>query len=332
MNILLTGGLGYIGSHTLIELYKAGHTAVVVDNLSNSQIEVLEKLQSIVSAKIPFVKEDVCDYSAMEKVFNTYNIDGIIHFAALKAVGESMEKPTEYYSNNLVGTLTLMQLMKKYGVKNFIFSSSATVYGDPHSLPIYENFPLSATNPYGRTKLFIEQMLTDFYNADNSFNIVLLRYFNPIGAHPSGLIGEDPKGVPNNLMPYIMRVASKKLPHLNVFGNNYKTIDGSGVRDYIHVVDLAKGHVCGMKKWANGSGLSIYNLGTGKGTSVFQLISAFEKASGINIPYKITSRRSGDIAECYADASLAKKELGWQAELSVEEMCFDSWNYAKNHK
>lgn len=330
MKILVTGGLGYIGSHTVVELYGAGHSAVIVDNLSNSKIEVLSKLEKLTGMKIPFIQADVCNLAAMERVFTKHNLDGIIHFAALKAVGESVQKPIDYYRNNLVGTLVLLDLMKKHGVKNFIFSSSATVYGDPHSLPICEDFPLTATNPYGRTKLFIEEMLRDLYKADNSFNIVLLRYFNPIGAHPSGLIGEDPMGIPNNLMPYIMRVAAKKLPYLSVFGNDYNTPDGTGVRDYIHVVDLAKGHVAGIKKWESSGGMSVYNLGTGRGTSVLELLNAFQKASGVEIPYIIANRRSGDIAACYASSALAEKELGWKAEFDIDKMCIDSWNFIKN--
>ncbi|MEG0304441.1 MAG: UDP-glucose 4-epimerase GalE [Oscillospiraceae bacterium] len=328
MSILVSGGAGYIGSHTCIELMAAGYDILVADNLSNSCEESLVRVEKITGKKVPFVNVDLCDLEATDKLFAAHpEINSVIHFAALKAVGESVKKPLEYYTNNLVNTLNVLNCMRKYGVKNFVFSSSATVYGDPASVPITEDFPLSTTNPYGATKLMIESILKDYCKADPTLNVVLLRYFNPIGAHESGLIGEDPNGIPNNLVPYIAQVAVGKLKAVNVFGNDYKTHDGTGVRDYIHVVDLAKGHVAALKKLATNCGLFICNLGTGKGYSVLDVISAYSKACGKELPYIIAPRRPGDIAECYADPAKAKNELGWQAEFGIERMCADSWRW-----
>ncbi|NCC08658.1 MAG: UDP-glucose 4-epimerase GalE [Clostridia bacterium] len=328
MSILVSGGAGYIGSHTCIELIKAGYDIIVADNLVNSSEESLARVEKIAGVKIPFVNVDLCDKEATDKLFASHpEIDAVIHFAALKAVGESVQKPLEYYTNNLVNTLTVLNAMRKYGVKNFVFSSSATVYGDPASVPITEDFPLSTTNPYGTTKLFIERMLTDICAADKSLNVALLRYFNPIGAHESGLIGEDPNGIPNNLVPYIAKVAVGKLEKVHVFGDDYKTHDGTGVRDYIHVVDLATGHVAALKKLATNCGLFVCNLGTGKGYSVLDVIKAYGKACGKDLPYVIDPRRPGDIAECYADPAKAKNELGWEAQYGIDDMCATSWKW-----
>ena len=328
MRILVTGGAGYIGSHTCIELLNAGYEVVVLDNLYNSSEKALERVKQITGKDLTFYETDILDKEALEKIFDKEQIDGVIHFAGLKAVGESVAKPLEYYHNNMTGTFNLCDVMRKHGCKNIIFSSSATVYGDPAFIPITEECPKGKiTNPYGQTKGMLEQVLTDLWVADHEWNVVLLRYFNPIGAHESVLIGEDPKGIPNNLVPYIAQVAVGKLECLGVFGNDYDTPDGTGVRDYIHVVDLAKGHVKAMKKLEPGSGVSIYNLGTGNGYSVLQVVKAFEKACGKEIKYAIKPRRAGDIATCYCDASKAKRELGWEAEKGIEEMCADSWRW-----
>ena len=332
MAILVTGGAGYIGSHTCIELINAGYDVVVLDNLSNSSEKSLERVTQITGKKVPFYKVDILDREGMNEVFEKESIDSVIHFAGLKAVGESVAKPLEYYHNNITGTLLLCDVMCSHNVKNIIFSSSATVYGDPAFIPITEDCPKGKiTNPYGQTKSMLEQILTDLHVADPEWNVVLLRYFNPIGAHESGMIGEDPKGIPNNLLPYIAQVAVGKLACLGVFGDDYDTPDGTGVRDYIHVVDLAKGHVKALKKIEDKSGVSIYNLGTGKGYSVLQVVKAFEKACGKTIPYAIKPRRPGDIATCYADASKAKAELGWEAEYDIERMCADSWRWQSNN-
>lgn len=331
MTILVTGGAGYIGSHTTVELLNAGYDVVVLDNLSNSKEEALNRVKRITQKEFKFYKKDLNILKDVKEVFEKEKIDAVIHFAGLKAVGESVKLPLMYYKNNINGTLNLIQAMKDSNVKNIVFSSSATVYGVPKQVPIKEDFPLGATNPYGRTKLFIEQILGDVYNSDIEFNIVLLRYFNPIGAHKSGIIGEDPNGIPNNLMPYITQVAVGKLPELMVYGNDYDTPDGTGVRDYIHVTDLAIGHIKAIDKIKQNCGLKVYNLGTGRGYSVLEVINAFKEANGIDIPYRITERRSGDIATCYADPSLAEKELGWQAELGITEMCADSRNWQKNN-
>lgn len=332
MSILVTGGAGFIGSHTCVELLENGYDVVVVDNLSNSCEKSLERVKEITGKEVTFYKGDILDRDFLESVFEKENIASCIHFAGLKAVGESVEKPWEYYHNNLTGTLILVDVLKKYGAKNLIFSSSATVYGDPAQIPITEECPKGqCTNPYGWTKSMLEQVLTDIQKADPDWNIVLLRYFNPIGAHESGLIGENPNGIPNNLMPYITQVAVGKLKSLGVFGNDYDTPDGTGVRDFIHVMDLAKGHVKALKKLEDHSGLSIYNLGTGVGYSVLDVVKNFEKATGIRIPYEIKPRRAGDIATCYSDASKAKRELGWEAEYGILEMCRDSWNWQKKN-
>ena len=333
MKVLVTGGAGYIGSHTCIELINAGYDIVIVDNLSNSSEEAIKRVEKIVGCQIPFYENDIRDKEALRRIFEAEKIDAVIHFAGLKAVGESVEMPMEYYNNNIYGTLCLCEVMKEYGVKNMVFSSSATVYGSPKTVPIKEDFSLSATNPYGRTKLFLEQILSDIYVSDNSWNIVLLRYFNPIGAHESGLIGENPKGVPNNLMPYITQVCVGKRKELRVFGDDYDTPDGTGVRDYIHVVDLAIGHVKAMDKikvrGADGDkgSVYVYNLGTGKGVSVLEMVKAFEKASGTKIPYVVTERRSGDIACCYADVTKAKEELDFVARYDLDRMCEDSYRW-----
>ena len=331
MAVLVSGGAGYIGSHTVIKLLEENHEVIIVDNLCNSSKEVVNRIIEL-SGKTPkFYEIDITDKEKMDKVFKENNIDSIIHFASLKAVGESVSMPIEYYSNNLITTLVLFELMKKYNVKNFVFSSSATVYGSPKTCPIKEDFPLSVTNPYGRTKLMIEDMIRDICYANKDLNIAILRYFNPIGAHKSGRIGEEPVGVPNNIMPYITKVAVGQLPYLNVFGNDYDTVDGTGVRDYIHVLDLAYGHVKALEKLDENPGLVTYNLGTGKGYSVLQLVEAFSKASNKEIPYKIAPRREGDIATCYADPSKAEKELGWKAKYGIEEMCEDSWRWQSNN-
>ncbi len=332
MKILVTGGAGFIGSHTLIELVEAGHTPVVVDNLSNSSPKAIERVEKIVGTTIPFYNVDIRDREGLEKVFAENTFDCCIHFAGLKAVGESVQKPWEYYENNIGGTLVLVDVMRKHGCKNIIFSSSATVYGAPETMPITEDCPKgTVTNPYGWTKYMLEQVLSDIQKADPEWNVVLLRYFNPIGAHKSGTIGEDPNGIPNNLMPYITQVAVGKLPQLGVFGNDYPTHDGTGVRDYIHVVDLAKGHVCAIQAIARKCGLGIYNLGTGQGYSVLDLVKAFEAATGVKVPYVIKPRRSGDVAECWSDPSKAAKELGWKAQYGVQEMCEDAWRWQKNN-
>ena len=330
MAILVTGGTGYIGSHTAIELLKNGEEIVVVDNLSNSKIEMVDKIKKLSGKDFKFYEVDLLDREKLEKVFQENDIKEVIHFAGLKAVGESCKKPIEYYHNNITGTLILVDLMRKYNCKKIVFSSSATVYGDPATVPIKEDFPLSTTNPYGTTKLMIERILTDIYKSDNEWTVILLRYFNPIGAHESGEIGEDPNGIPNNLMPYINYVASGKLDHLNVFGDDYDTPDGTGVRDYIHVVDLALGHIKAIEKAREIKGIEIYNLGTGKGYSVLDIVKAFEKANNIKIKYEIVARRPGDIATCYADPSKAKRELNWEATKDLEQMCKDSWRYTKN--
>lgn len=328
MAILVTGGTGYIGSHTAIELLKRDEEIVIVDNLCNSKIEMCDKIKKLSGKDFKFYKVDLLDRESLEKVFQENEIKEVIHFAGLKAVGESCAKPIEYYHNNITGTLVLVDLMRKYGCKKIVFSSSATVYGDPATVPIKEDFPLSTTNPYGSTKLMIEQILTDVYKSDNEWTVILLRYFNPIGAHESGEIGENPNGIPNNLMPYINYVACSKLDHLNVFGNDYDTQDGTGVRDYIHVVDLALGHIKAIDKAREITGVEAYNLGTGKGYSVLDIVKAFEDANGIEIKYEITDRRPGDIAVCYADPSKARDELGWVAERDLEQMCRDAWRYA----
>ena len=332
MNILVTGGAGYIGSHTLIELYNAGHTAVVVDNLSNSSKESLKRVARIIGTEIPFYQVDIRDKAGLEQVMEKHQCDACIHFAGLKAVGESVSKPLEYYENNINGTLVLVDVLRRYNCKNIIFSSSATVYGTPAIIPITEDCPKGeCTNPYGWTKSMLEQVLTDMQKADNSWNVVLLRYFNPIGAHKSGLIGENPNGIPNNLMPYITQVAVGKRDELGVFGNDYDTHDGTGVRDYIHVVDLARGHVKALQAIQNGCGLGLYNLGTGQGYSVLDVVNAFEKVNGVKVPYKIQPRRPGDIATCYSNPDKAYRELAWKAEFGIEEMCRDSWNWQKNN-
>ena len=333
MNILVTGGAGYIGSHTLIELYAAGHTAVVVDNLSNSNQISLERVSNIIGVdKIPFYKIDIRDREGLNRVFAEHKFDSCIHFAGLKAVGESVEKPLEYYSNNVTGTLVLLELMREHGCRNIIFSSSATVYGNPSEIPITENCPKGiCTNPYGWTKSMLEQMLMDVQKADPQWNVVILRYFNPVGAHHSGTIGEDPNGIPNNLMPYITQVAIGKLAELGIFGNDYPTHDGTGVRDYIHVVDLAKGHVSALEAIANKCGTVVYNMGTGYGYSVLDMINSFVKVNGINIPYSIKPRRAGDIATCYCDPSKAKAELEWEAKYCIDEIVRDCWNWQKNN-
>ena len=329
MAILLPGGAGYIGSHTAVELLNEGKEVVIVDNFSNSKPSVLESIRKITGKDFKFYELDYLNREALEKVFEENKIDAVLNFAGYKAVGESVQKPLEYYHNNITGCLVLLQTMKKYNVKKFIFSSSATVYGEPERIPLTEDCKTGGTtNPYGTSKLFIEQILKDLYNSDNSWDICILRYFNPVGAHESGLIGEEPKGIPNNLMPYVARVAAGTLKELSVFGNDYDTPDGTGVRDYIHVVDLAKGHVCALNKLdKEEKGLFIYNLGTGKGYSVLDMVKAFEKATGKNVPYKIAPRREGDIATCYANPKKAKEELGWVATKTLEDMCKDSWNY-----
>lgn len=331
MSVLVTGGAGYIGSHTVIELLEDNKDVVIVDNFCNSNPIVLDRIRMISGKDFKFYEVDITNGDELEVVFKENNIDSVIHFAALKAVGESVEKPLEYYTNNLVNTLILLNLMRKYDVKNFVFSSSATVYGDPHTCPITEDFPLSTTNPYGATKLMIEDVLRDISKADPSFNIAILRYFNPVGAHISGLIGEEPNGIPNNLMPYITKVAVGKLKELSVFGGDYDTHDGTGVRDYIHVVDLAKGHIKALDKLNTNCGLVTYNLGTGNGYSVLDMVKAFSKASGQDIPYKIVDRRAGDVAMCYADPTKANNELGWKAEFGIDRMCEDSWRWQSNN-
>lgn len=327
MKILVTGGAGYIGSHTCLELLNRDYEVVVVDNLSNSKYESLKRVMQITGKELKFYEADILDKIALEKVFKENDIYAVIHFAGLKAVGESTQIPLKYYQNNINGTLNLCDCMSKFNVKNLIFSSSATVYGSPKSVPIKEDFPLDATNPYGRTKLFLEYILKDLAVADKDFNVILLRYFNPIGAHESGLIGEDPNGIPNNLLPYITQVSTGKLECLNVFGNDYNTKDGTGVRDYIHVTDLAIGHIKAIDKLKEKPSVAVYNLGTGKGYSVLEIIKSFEKASGKEIPYKIVDRRPGDIDECYADPTKAYEELGFKTQYDIEKMCRDSYNW-----
>lgn len=330
MNILVTGGLGFIGSHTVVELLKNNHEVIIADNLINSKIDVLDNLYKISGVKPIFYQIDVTYEVKLEEVFNKHKIDGVIHFAGLKAVGESVSKPLEYYYNNIVSTMILSKMCIKYGVRKFVFSSSATVYGDQPS-PLKEDMELKkTTNPYGETKAMSERILTDTAKANDEFAVSLLRYFNPVGAHESGLIGEDPNGIPNNLMPFVTKVAKGQLEKLSVFGNDYDTIDGTGVRDYIHVVDLAKGHVKAIENLKDG--VNIYNLGTGRGTSVLELVNAFMKVNDINVPYEIVGRRSGDIATCFADASKAEKELGWKAELGIEEMVRDAWKFEQNNR
>ena len=332
MNIFVTGGAGFIGSHTVLELLKEGHDVTVIDNLSNASEEALNRVASLAGKSAKFYKGDILDRELLDRICSENDFDCCIHFAGKKAVGESVEKPWEYYNNNITGTLNLVAALRDHNMKNFIFSSSATVYGDPTIIPITEECPKgTCTNPYGWTKWMIEQILMDIYKGDNEWNIVLLRYFNPIGADPSGRIGEDPKGIPNNLMPYVTQVAVGKLPKLGVFGNDYDTPDGTGVRDYIHVSDLASGHIKALKKITDKSGLSIYNLGTGKGVSVLELVKSFEEANGITIPYEIKPRRAGDIAVCYSDASKAERELGWKAKYDIVDMCRDSWNWQSHN-
>ncbi len=332
MAVLVTGGAGFIGSHTCVALLEAGYQVIVIDNLVNANRKSLDRIRQITGKEVTFYEVDICDRDGLEEVFCKETIDSVIHFAGLKAVGESVAKPWEYYWNNIAGTLILCDVCRRHGVKKLVFSSSATVYGDPAFVPITEACPKGAiTNPYGQTKGMLEQILTDLHVADPEWNVILLRYFNPIGAHKSGLIGEDPKGIPNNLVPYIAQVAVGKREALNVFGDDYDTPDGTGVRDYIHVVDLADGHVKALKKLEEDSALRIYNLGTGCGYSVLQVLHAYEKACGRTIPYKVIERRPGDIATCYADASLAKAELGWEATRGIEEMCEDSWRWQKTN-
>ena len=331
MNILVTGGAGFIGSHTVVELLNGGYDAVVVDNLSNSNREAISRIEKITGRKVTFYDFDVRDRVKLDSVFSAHKIDWVIHFAGLKAVGESVKKPVEYYDNNLVSTLVLLEVMKAHGVKKIVFSSSATVYGDPAELPLKETSAMNpTTNPYGTTKVMQEQMLKDLCASDSEWTAVLLRYFNPVGAHEGGLIGEDPKGIPNNLMPFVAQVASGKLKEIGVFGNDYPTPDGTGVRDYIHVVDLARGHVAAIRK-LDKAGVHIYNLGTGNGYSVLDMIKAFSKACGKQLPYAIKPRRAGDIAACYASAEKAEKDLGWKAEYDLEKMCSDQWNWQKNN-
>ena len=327
MSVLVTGGAGYIGSHTVVELLNEGHDVVIVDNYSNSKPEVLNRIKAISWKSFTFCEADLLDQAAVDAIFEKETIDSVIHFAGFKAVGESVAKPIEYYHNNITGTLLLLEVMKKHGVKDIVFSSSATVYGMNNTSPLKEDLPTSATNPYGYTKVMIEQILRDVYVSDHDWNIALLRYFNPIGAHESGLIGEDPSGIPNNLMPYITQVAVGKLAELSVFGDDYDTPDGTGVRDYIHVVDLAKGHLKALESFVDHKGVGTYNLGTGIGYSVLDLVENFKRANDVVIPYKIVDRRPGDVGTCYADASLAKEVLGWTAEKDLADMCRDSWNW-----
>lgn len=327
MKVLVTGGAGYIGSHTCLELLRAGHEVIVVDNLSNSKEESLRRVQELAGTPLTFHRVDLLDVEALDAVFAAAPIDAVIHFAGLKAVGESVKIPLRYYHNNITGTLNLCAVMAAHAVRNLVFSSSATVYGDPRSVPITEDFPLSATNPYGRTKLMIEEILADLHTSDPAWRVALLRYFNPVGAHPSGRIGEDPNGIPNNLLPYVAQVAVGKLPMLRVFGSDYPTPDGTGVRDYIHVVDLALGHLKALDRLAAHPGVIAYNLGTGRGYSVLEMVAAFERASGRPIPYEIVARRPGDIAASYADPSKAQAELGWRAARGIDEMCADTWRW-----
>ena len=334
MSILVTGGAGFIGSHTAVELLNAGRDIVIIDNFSNSKPEVLDKIREITGKDFKFYEVDYLNRKELEKVFEENKIEAVLNFAGYKAVGESVKKPLEYYENNISGALVLLETMRKYNVKKFIFSSSATVYGEPERIPLTEDCKIGGTtNPYGTTKLFIEQILQDLYKSDNTWDIAILRYFNPVGAHESGLIGEEPQGIPNNLMPYIVRVASGELKELSIFGNDYDTPDGTGVRDYIHVVDLAKGHLAALNKLdKEGKGLYIYNLGTGTGYSVLDMVKSFEEITGNKVPYKITQRRPGDIATCYSDTKKAKEELGWEAKKGIKEMCEDSWNFIQKNK
>lgn len=333
MEILVTGAAGFIGSHTCVELINSGYDIVGIDNFVNSKPDAIDNIEKITGKRIAFYEGDVCDEALLRKILTEHKITAAIHFAGLKAVGESVAKPLMYYQNNLLSTIVLAKVMNEFGCKKIIFSSSATVYGTPHAVPMTEDFPVGGTtNPYGTTKLMCERILSDLQYAENDWSVCLLRYFNPIGSHESGLIGEEPNGIPNNLMPYIVKVASKQLPQLSVFGNDYPTHDGTGVRDYIHVVDLAKGHVCALKKILNETGVLVYNLGTGIGYSVLDLVETFKKVNNIDVPYVFAPRRAGDIAECFANADKAFKELGWRAEKNVEDMCRDSWNYYLKHK
>jgi len=332
VNVLVTGGTGYIGSHTVVELIESGHDVVIVDNLSNSDIAVLDRIQEITGTRPTFYEVDLMALDALDDLFQNHPFDAVIHFAALKAVGESVEKPLAYYRNNLIGTLNLLHIMKHHNVNQFVFSSSATVYGNPATNPIFEDFPLRATNPYGATKLMCEDVLRDMAHTDSNFHVAILRYFNPVGAHKSGLIGEAPNGIPNNLMPYMTKVATGELAHLNVFGSDYDTHDGTGVRDYIHVVDLAKGHLKALEKLQAEPGLVTYNLGTGTGYSVLDLVKAFEATTGVKIPYELVDRRPGDIATCYANPDKARTELGWAAEYGVADMCEDAWRWESQNK
>lgn len=329
--ILVTGGAGFIGSHTCVELLNAGYEVVIADNFCNSKPEAVKRIEKITGKSVKLYEADLLDRCAVEKIFDENKIDAVIHFAGLKAVGESVSIPLTYYHNNITGTLILCEVMAKHNVKKIVFSSSATVYGSPKTVPIKEDFPLSTTNPYGSTKLMIENILKDLYVSDNEWSIALLRYFNPIGAHESGLLGEDPNGIPNNLVPYIAQVALGKLECLSVFGNDYPTHDGTGVRDYIHVVDLSQGHIKALEKIMNTNGVEAYNLGTGTGYSVLDVVNAYSKASGVDVKYKIAKRRPGDIAECYADPTKSKNELGWSAKLDLNKMCEDSWNFTKKN-
>ena len=331
MKILVTGGAGFIGSHTCVQLLEAGYEVLVVDNLVNSKEESLRRVQEITGKNLEFKKVDLLDRDQLDRIFRDNRIDSVIHFAGLKAVGESVSVPLRYFHNNITGTLILCEVMAAHGVKNIVFSSSATVYGDPATVPITEDFPLSATNPYGRTKLFIEEILKDLWKSDESWNIALLRYFNPVGAHESGRIGEDPTGTPNNLMPYISQVAIGKRKQLSVFGNDYPTPDGTGVRDYIHVIDLANGHLKALEKLEENPGIVTYNLGTGQGYSVLDVVKAFEKASGRKVAYEVVDRRPGDVAQCYADPEKAEKELRWKATRGIEQMCADTWRWQSNN-
>ncbi|EJC1446323.1 UDP-glucose 4-epimerase GalE [Vibrio parahaemolyticus] len=331
MKVLVTGGMGYIGSHTCIQMIEAGMTPVILDNLYNSKSTVLERIEKVSGVKPTFIEADIRDKAALVEALKAHNIEAVIHFAGLKAVGESVEKPLEYYDNNVNGTLVLVDAMREAGVKSLVFSSSATVYGDPVSVPITEDFPTSATNPYGRSKLMVEECLTDFQKANPDWSITLLRYFNPVGSHPTGELGEDPQGIPNNLMPFISQVAVGRREFLSVFGSDYPTKDGTGVRDYIHVMDLSDGHVAALEKVGSKAGLHIYNLGTGNGYSVLEMVKAFESACGKNVPYQLVERRPGDIAECWADPSKAMNELGWKASRTLEEMTGDTWRWQSNN-
>lgn len=331
MNVLVTGGMGYIGSHTCIQMIEAGMTPVIFDNLYNSKSSVLDRIEKVSGVRPTFIEGDIRNKEALVDVLKSHSIEAVIHFAGLKAVGESVAKPLEYYDNNVNGTLVLVEAMRQVGVKSIVFSSSATVYGDPASVPITEDFPTSATNPYGRSKLMVEECLTDFQKANPDWSITLLRYFNPVGSHPTGELGEDPQGIPNNLMPFVSQVAVGRREFLSVFGNDYPTPDGTGVRDYIHVMDLSDGHIAALQKVGNKEGLHIYNLGTGNGSSVLEMVKAFELASGKQVPYQIVERRPGDIAECWADPAKAANELGWKATRSLEEMTTDTWRWQSNN-